>query len=226
MKNFLEKYKIYLAISSYLIFSFILFHWGIFPYLKKMQQKSDDIQAKLIDNEMSESRLKKIPDMEDAYNEYEKNKVAFDVMLDSNNEVSFIKKIEDIASKTGNEIALRVIDVEMNKNEKRAIARGQEEKPIDDSLNHKDFLKMEITLKGNYVGLVNFVNKLENLSSYVNVLSIDSKKETKSEENSGRYSTVGSLFGSLKSEESQSSREGEKGEHIMSVLNIAVYIKK
>lgn len=227
MMIFWEKYKTQLAVVSYIFLVFAFSCWVVFPYLARIKEKSDDIQGKLIDNEMSEARLKKIPEMEDAFNKYKENKSALEVVLDPDSEVDFIKKIENIALETGNRITLKILDDDVNKSDRRAVARGQEEKPISDELTHKERLSMEINLEGDYLGLINFMNKLENLNPYVNVLTISLKKEAAYGESSSQVVSSDGLFNSTEIVSDTPLGGGKEGkEFIASSIGVVVYIKK
>ncbi len=174
MNDFWKKYKIKIIIITYIVTIFSLIRFVAVPFVGKIKEKSDSIQEKIINNRISETRIGEIPAMKETLEKYQSDSEALEVILNSEKEVDFIKQMESIADATGNKIILSVGS--NNTNEGGKNGPSNKEKSIKDELKYKNYLPMDIGLRGNYFSLVNFINKIENTDYYVNVISIRSKK--------------------------------------------------
>jgi Tfp pilus assembly protein PilO len=209
MKDLLAKYKIQLWLFGYLIAISAIGYFVLFPWMDKIKQESDKIQAKKVDNEIDKSRLDKIQQMEESYKELQDNAPALEVILPAGQEVAFIQILESIAKETNNKISLKISEVKKPKPAKPGAAAGtgaaakptatatpnpKDAKPatpapnaakkppaernIEESINYQDYLPVQITLDGDYQGLLSFIEKVENLNYYVTIISIDIEKKT------------------------------------------------
>jgi hypothetical protein len=108
------------------------------------------------------------------------------VFLKSEEEVGFLKEIEEIAEKTGNEISIKIIEKEKNKKvDNSSSASSKEQEEMLEKISYKNYFIMQINLKGEYEGLVNFLHKLENVEHYMTIISFNSQKiKEKNEVNS------------------------------------------
>jgi hypothetical protein len=234
LKTFLKKYKISVVILAYLVFVFLLYRLAIFPLTQSVRDKADDIQKRIVDNQIEKERLGKISELEEAYGEYQKNKETLEVVLDAQYEVDFIKKLEILAEETGNKISLKIEEADKktaDKNKAVLDKKKEEEKTVREKLSYNNFISMQINLRGNYVSLVNFIHKLENSAYYVNILSIDIKKEKEALEKKIEKVNVQSdtLFtpGSKTApKEEPASNEPQEREILNTTLNVVIYLKK
>jgi len=228
MKDFWKKYKIKIVILAYLVAVPTILHFVVVPFVDKIRAKSDSIQEEIISNRISESRIEKIPDMEKALENCRNNSKALDVIISSEDEVAFIKQLESIADATGNKIILNVGEDNIKQNGKNA-ASNNKEKTIKDGLQHKSYMPMDINLKGNYSGLVNFINRLENTGYYVNILSISSKETIEEISFQPDEASSKDVFSTPSSSENMDSKPGlagEKRELLDSMIRIIVYTEK
>ncbi len=108
MKNIWKKHKLKMIVVAYFIGIFLVAQFVIRPMVGKTKDKADDIQKKLIDMQEDKGRLDKIPEMKDASGLIQEKKESLDVILVSEKEVDFIKKLESLADETGNKIALKI----------------------------------------------------------------------------------------------------------------------
>jgi Tfp pilus assembly protein PilO len=178
MRDFWKKYKLWLSIVICLSLTAVSFFFVVSPLLGDIQEKSDEIQKIKIDNEISQERIAKLPEMRELHAIFGQEKDNLIVVLDQNSSVEFIKKLELLAQETGNSIGLKIDDrSESIKNNKGNDAKKDSE-DISANLPSKSYLSMEIDLEGKYENFVSFLYKLENLDYYVNILSISLIKET------------------------------------------------
>jgi len=213
MKDFWKKYKLWLSIAIYLSAVAVLFLFVVMPLLGAIQKKSDEIQKIKIDTQISQGRIDKLPEMRELHAILDQEKNSLNVILDQNNSVDFIKKLELLAQETGNKISLKIDD---NSTVAKSSKDSKDKKTVEgvaSSLPSDNYLSMEITLEGKYENFASFLHKIENLDYYVNVLSLSLIKETVEQESS--YNEAG-----LKKE-----TDADQKSILVSKLNIIVYRK-
>jgi len=219
MKNFCKQYKTQLVLTGYLIFLGIFIYGGIFAMVNNIKEKADEIQKKIIDNEVDKKNLEKIPQLMEDYATFSAESGNFDVILSKESEIEFIKSLEDLAKETGNEINLKLI-AEENLPEKTKTAKEKDKKDIVGELPYKDYITIQLELKGKYPQLVKFMRKLENMNYYANIISIDLKKEEKKSEDNLSSSPF------ISADNAAAPTEKKKEEILKSLINLVVYTKQ
>ena len=216
MKDFWEKYKFWINIVSYALLLAALSFFIIKPLLSGIREKSDAIEKVKIDNQISQERIAKLPEMGEMRAVFDQEKKNLNVVLEQNNSVDFIKRLELLAQETGNRISLKIDDVSTAAKD-GASSKAKKPKKDDESivsgLPSDKYLSMEITLEGKYENFIQFLYKLENFDYYVNVLSLSLVKEEVDQ------SAAGSGVNLKKAENIQLENV------LVSTLSIAVYIK-
>lgn len=233
MKDFWKKYNFIIILLGYGLLVYLIFLFLAMPMLVRLREKADNIQSKKLDMEVDQRKLERIGELEEEYNTVKTNKHLLDVFLDKDKEVEFIKKLENMAEETGNGISLKIdppVDIQDYRRAKAANEKKKEgEKELVYDLNYENYLSIEINLKGDLNGLVNFINKLENSQNYVNILALSSKKAVDDEENSFS-SRTGGMFGVIIQNSSEKGPnivpQEEKKEHLETKINAVVYLKK
>ena len=181
MKNIWIKHRLAIIILSYaLVVSFVIYFLEL-PLVKNIKNTSNKIQEKLLDQQIYQNRLSQLPQMEEDMKIWQSQKNYLKTILTSDDEAGFIESLDTIAEQTGNTIKLQignpVSSKELAKIKRVNQSRSNLQKGILDNLTYKNYFSMEISLKGNYTELINFIHKLENFNFYVNVISLDIKKE-------------------------------------------------
>lgn len=189
----------------------------ISPLVAKIEEKSDNIQRKTIDNELGQSRISRIPEMEQAIGSFEEKRDYVDVVLSSDREIDFIKRLEALADETGNEINLKISDNVALAQKQSASKKEKVEEDIKTILPNDNYLSMQITLRGDYSGLLNFIHKLENFHYLLDVISINATKIDSDEARSNSPFSSGSV-------ENESKLSGK--EHLKTDMELVVYLKK
>ncbi|MDP1884738.1 MAG: hypothetical protein Q8L10_05275 [Candidatus Moranbacteria bacterium] len=215
MKGFVKKHKIRLAVAIFVgaISGFIYFL--AMPSVARIIVKADNIQQKKIDKELNEKKLSSIAAMEEDYLRVRDNADKFDIIIEPSKELDFIKELELLAEQTGNRIEFKVQDPSTAK----PVAKSKKSEPdIKSTLGYSNFLTMQIALEGNYVNLLNFINKLENRRKYVNIITISSEKRIVE-------GTVANTNPFAATDRPQEEKKSVK-ETINSILDVVVYIKK
>lgn len=225
MKNFWKKYKASVIIISYIIIVASLIYFIFLPYFNKIKEKSNSIQAKMLDNQIRQSALNQLPAMEKDYADYQANSNDLNVILGQSDEVTFIKTIESLAGQTSNKITMSIPDTTSSSaSGGNSSSGGKAPKSIKDQLAYNNYIQMEIDLVGNYPALVNFLNKLENENYYVNILSFNLKEDVSSLDDSSPAPNSNIFSPSNATEKSVASNATK--EVIDSTLEVVIYLKK
>lgn len=219
-KNIWKENKTVIIILAYIVAVAAAAFFLFFPLVKSIYSASDKIQESIIDRKIEEDRLSQLPQMESDWSNYEAKKESLNVILSQENEIEFIESIESIANKSGCVINLSIGEKadqnEIKKIKKVGIEKNKDEKGILESISNTNFFPVQINLKGDYDGIVNFIHMLENSWIYANIITIQISKELVKSENN----TSTNIFS--KAEES---KDENKKEILNVSLNVIVYIK-
>ncbi len=221
MKNFYKKYKVQVVLVGYCLLLGIFIYGGILTIVKHIQAEADGIQKKIIDEELNKKSLAKIPQLMSDYAIFSSQEKDLNVIMQKESEVEFIKSLENLAKETGNEISLKLIEEEDSsiKNvQGKTGTKVEEEKNIPNELPYKNYITIQLELKGKYPELMKFLKKLENMEYAANVVTLELKKEEKRiEERSGNPF--------VDSGDAPVSGEKPREEILKSLINLIVYIK-
>lgn len=180
MKNIWLKHKTLIIILGYILLVGLSVYLLAGPLVSRIEISSNQIQGKLIDQQIERARMDSLPQMKEDWSNFESKKGSLEVILSSRNELEFIESIEAIADKTENTISLKIGDSA----DPKAMARVKKvndkkdspTKEVLEGITYANFFPVQINLKGDYTGLVNFIHMLENSRFYVNVISLEVKK--------------------------------------------------
>lgn len=173
MKDFLKKYKISVAVASYVVLVLVFLYFSVMPSIVKISEKAQKIQQQEIDRKLHEERISSLPAMEDGYEKFKDNEAALYIVMDSSKEVDFIKELEILAEETSNKVEFRIEE----KVDKKTAKKKDGEADIKGGLTYANYLPMQVALEGDYEGLLKFMHKLENFHNYVNIVSVSSEKK-------------------------------------------------
>jgi hypothetical protein len=221
MKNFYKKYKVQVILAGYILFLGVFIYGGIFTMIKNIQGRADEIQKKIIDNEIDKKNLAKIPQLMSDYEIFSAGRSNLNVILKKESEIEFIQSLENLAIETGNEISLKLIEEEnspVKDNQAKTKAKEKDKLDIKSNLPYEKYITIQLELKGKYPQLMGFLEKIENMEYYVNVVAFDLKKEEKSGETKTSNPFVSS--GSVAAPE-----ETPPEEILKSLIDLVVYIK-
>lgn len=221
MKNFYKKYKVQVILAGYILFLGVFIYGGIFTMIKNIQGRADEIQKKIIDNEIDKKNLAKIPQLMSDYEIFSAGRSNLNVILKKESEIEFIQSLENLAIETGNEISLKLIEEEnspVKDSQAKTKAKEKDKLDIKSNLPYEKYITIQLELKGKYPQLMGFLEKIENMEYYVNVVAFDLKKEEKSGETKTSNPFVSS--GSVAAPE-----ETPPEEILKSLIDLVVYIK-
>jgi hypothetical protein len=180
--------KIFFLAAAAMLLAGSLIWMAFFLQLGKIMEMSDNIQKEQLDSLIRQQRSQKILEMGKELGDVEKNKNDMSAMfVNKDDAVPFLKALEDIASATGNEIKISVVDLSKMKSlaaKKVATQESDEESTKDVQKEDQaqkaaqaknkapDFSKQlgfSVELIGGYGSLVDFFTKLENLPYFAQV---------------------------------------------------------
>ena len=144
----------------------------VIPLVRNIKMLSYQIQSESIDRGIESTQMDKLPDLKKEWSDYEGRESLLNVVLGQQDQVGFIENIESIAQTSGNKIDLKIEDgVDKPTFDTRNAA-------VLKTLTYPNYLPIQISLEGNYAGLVKFIHLLENSQFYVNILSISAVKDS------------------------------------------------
>ena len=230
MREILKKHKLFVITAGYCLVVFLIMFFLAGFFIKKIDEKANSIQRKKIDNEINRERIRKIPQMEEMDKLIESKNEEINAILDPDGEVEFIESLESLAEATGNKMNIKVDDSNQfdTKPKKAAGNKKDDKKTIKENLSYDKYISMEIDLEGSYQGMLDFIYRLENFKYYVNILSIDLKKETKVEKSisAGAVTKPASLFSVSGSQLTEEKIEKREKDTLTSIISIIVYKKE
>lgn len=212
---------------AYTAIAMLILVFAVRPLIQKIEAKSEEVQKKIIDDEINLAKVAKLPEARSTSESFNQKKQNLDVIIDSDREVDFIEKMEALAEETDNKIELKITESYTDEQVSKNSQSGKDKKEPDDiksKLPYNKYLVIQVNLTGNYGNLVNFVYKLENFDYYVNLISLSLNKGTQESEpgTSGDIFAPRSPSGASNNGEKNSS--AEKG-ILKSTLEVVAYIK-
>jgi hypothetical protein len=213
MKEKIIQNKIVINILLFLALLVAVVFLVILPLIRNIKKQAYGIQQKKIDNEISQKKLSNLPEMENRHAVFSDPKNNLDLIITSDQEVDFIKKMESLADETGNKIDMKIDDSQLTDKKDKKDKKDKED--IKSKLPYDNFIIIQVSLEGDYSGLLKFLNKLENLDKFVNVTAINLNKAEKEKVRTDPYVAT-----------DNSESEIAKEEILRSVLEVIVYIKK
>lgn len=175
MKNFLHKQREIFAILSYLAVVAILVWLVIFPMIDRIDSINNQTQEENAKQESIKKQITDLPRIQKQYEALQNGQNLNDVLLDKNQAVVLIEKLEKLAEKTGNTISMSIQDNPIAATDpKKSSAKGKNEveKSLIEDLPSDNFLQMKISVEGNYDSIFKFVRSLEDFEYYADVVSL------------------------------------------------------
>ncbi|HOW60485.1 MAG TPA: type II secretion system protein GspM [Candidatus Moranbacteria bacterium] len=220
MKKFLKNQKIIIAISAYAILVVFLFYFVILPLVSKIEETKDQIQEGNLNQEMLREKLTELPKIKQQYDALEEHRSLEDVLLDKNNPVALIEKLEKIAQESNNKIKISAQNSQPEKKSSNTKSIKVAEETLISKLPSTEYLQMQVSLTGFYNNIINFINKLEGTIYYFDIVGI---KIRQSEENTNYNS---SPFNQSSPADSKKTAEEPKEKVLEAILDIVFYTKQ
>jgi len=188
MKKFFQKQREVIAILVYVCVIIALIYFVVLPLLARISSTRDQIQEEHMKQDIKKQQISELPKMEEQYNILQNNEKSVDVLLDKNDAVVLIEKLEKLAQDSNNEISISVQDVATQKN--ATVITNSETKTDNELVNDlpsTNYLQMKITLTGDYNTMMNFVHSLESSEYYCDIIAIQINQK----ENTNEVSDIG-----------------------------------
>lgn len=219
MKNFLKKYKIYLAICIYFVIIGLLLFFVSRPMVSKINEKNNKIQEDLTNQEIKKDRISNLPATRNQFEMVNSQASKIEFLLNNGNVVNLIEKLEKISEETGNNIKIELSE-DRNDSKKPAQTKKASDKKeiIADNLPSDVYIKMNISLKGGYGNFLDFLRKLENSDYYSDVVSFKITNYQKSEASSNNNP--------FKENSAGTEENIDNKNNILSTLGVIFYLEK
>ena len=175
MRNFIKKYYIQLIAVTILFVAIILMITRSFSAINMIKEKSTEFKQVQLDNSLAQEFLNHghIFRQNAKYIEADNDWLSVLLPNDDDEKVKLFSTLEQLAEDTGNNsISLAVNSVEVKKTKKKVEAK-------DASSTNKS-MNMNISLVGSYNDLIYFLQKLENMQYFADVLSFSTEKTSPS----------------------------------------------
>lgn len=190
MENFLKKQREILVIIVYVVFVIGLIYAVIFPLLSRISDSRDKIQEEQLRQESSKKHLDELPKFKEQYGML-KDVDLQTYLLDKDNAVTLIEKLEALAAQSGNTITITVQDQDASKNVSVKSKKDQDKALIND-LPNDNYLQLKILLDGNFNSIGKFVKLLESFEYNCDIVDMDiSVKKQNGSASSNLFSSNG-----------------------------------
>ncbi len=178
MKKFLKTQREIIALALFFLIVGVLAALVILPLLRKITAIKDEIEQGAIKQNITNQRLFDLPKIGKQYTEINNQQDKINILLDKQQAVALIERLEKLAQETNNTIAITIQDAPQQKNLPIAPVAAPGTAPVSDnalldSLPSKDYLKLTIMLTGDYNGLFKFISSLESLEYYSDITLIN-----------------------------------------------------
>lgn len=178
MKEIWKSKKFWIIFWAEILFVFLAAYFIFLPLAKGIVNKADKIQEAKIDQKLMTDRLSKIGEARKEHEKLVGGIQKLDVFLSAEEEVNFFKELEKMAGDTGNGISIKIIEEDKKSGNlsSPSIVLDKEKKEILEGLPYKNYFILQISLKGGYANLTNFLHKLENSGHYLAVIAVNAQK--------------------------------------------------
>jgi hypothetical protein len=198
MKNFLSKQSEIVAILVYAGVVACLGYFFIVPLIGRIGDKSNQIQEDSLKQESARKHLAELPNIEQQSKKLQENGDSVDILLDKNNAVVLIEKLEKLADSTGNKITISVLqDSVVQPSTPVAKSKTKAVDTLIGGLPSQNYMQMKIILVGEYNSIRNFMRLLENFEYYNDVIDIQIvQSDTVSSSAGAGSASTGGMMGS------------------------------
>lgn len=185
MKTFLKKRRELIAIAIYVCVLGAVGYFIVRPLLAEINRRRDQIQEETATQDDQKKQIAELPSIKEQYLSVQSKGGTLNVLLDKNDAVTLIEDIEQLAQNTQNEVKITISQNDPNSRDAIAAQKdaasqkqpGDKSVSIRDALPSKNYLEMNIAITGQYNAIVNFMEKIENMQYYSDIISFDMKKD-------------------------------------------------
>lgn len=227
MRNFWQKYKEYVVIFLYLVFIWVLFNFVVKPLILNIVDNADSIQKITLNHEIRKKRLEELPKLKEQFDFVQKEEGNINVLISREQAVALIEELEKLSAATQNEILMQIEEKEPEKSNKNI--ENKKEKTLIENLPNDKYLRIKIRVSGKFGNVINFIQKLENLEYFSDVISVqisnkDLGSSVQSFQISQPYSSTTNPFASGGSGGQEEKNENQEIK-IKAILDAVFYLK-
>lgn len=217
----------YRKLAVIVIFLFVIvesYFFVIKKMLSEIEAKKNEIQEAMAIQENQQRRLGSLQKLREDFEEMDEVEGKIPLFLDKNKAVDFIREVEKLSEGANSQVSIEAVAADPPVKGKNAAKEGGES--ILGSVPSKDYLQFRIKTIGSFFGLIKFINKLENSTYYLDIVSIqinsnpEAGKSAKAEER-GKANPFASAGKAGAAEKDEAPAE----EEVVSSLSVLVYIK-
>lgn len=226
MKNFFRKQKELLAVLVYAGLVVALVYFLILPLVGRIEGVNDKIQEESLKQQIVNQQLEELPEFRQQYDALAEKVSLADVLLDKDNAVVLIERLEKMAGDTGNGIAISVAapaNVPAQKSAKSSAAKTNADAEVSlvGSLPSADYLQMKISLTGSYGAIYAFIRSLESFEYYSDIIGIQMKQEAAKNSSGGMFSP-----GGFRPATGAEEKDPAAARELSAALDVVFYTKK
>jgi hypothetical protein len=184
MNNFLKKYREAIAILVYAALIGSVVYFVVAPLKREITNRRDGLQEEISNKEGKQKKILEIPKIKEQFLTVQSESKDMEVLLKRDDAVILMERLEKLADETGNEIKIGVLDNDSNgkiaaaaKSKAKTDKNKEPAKTIVDQIpTDTDLLEIKISLIGNFNDIVKFIERLENMEYYSDIIGIEIKK--------------------------------------------------
>jgi hypothetical protein len=187
MKNFLKQYRLILMALVIFLAMVLVFWFAVKPMYMKILSLRDAIQQENVRQENQQKQIKRLPELKSQYERVISEEGFFDILLTEDKIVGFIRILESLAGETGVEVKIQSNETKIEEVVKKKTTKEKEdeeaaettekkEKLLSDYLPYGEYLRLTLTVSGDYSALVAFLSRLETLPIALDVMGIEVKQ--------------------------------------------------
>lgn len=221
MKKIFQKQREIIIIFAYIVAVTMLVYFVVLPLLSKIEEANNQIQEESMKQEIIKQQLGELPKIQQQYDALQENEGSVDILLDKDNAVTLIEKLETLADNCGDKIEISVQNSQLQKNIVVATIKTSTEDTLINALPSTDYLQMQIVLTGNYNEAIDFIRKLESMEYYSDITGIKIKQNEQTIDVG-----VANPFSSNSTTDVQKISDKSNLENIETTLNVVFYTKK
>lgn len=188
--------------------------------ITEIKNKNNEFQKLVAIQEKQRRRLNELPKIRRDIEALEVADEKIHNFLKKDNAVELIQEVEKLAESTENSITIEVAAPEApNKTKTKDNAET-----IISRLPSKDYIQLKIKITGSFLGLLKFMNKLENSNYYLDIVSLQVSRNQDQEATKSAQAVAKNPFN-----QSSSGNDGNSGiqkddaQEVVSLISVVVY---
>jgi len=220
-----KKYRKFLSIALFLLFLGGVYFFVNQEMIPGIEVGRKNFQEAMAIQERQHEEVANIQRFKDDFDLVEKAEGKIPSFLNGENGVEFIQEVEKLSEGKNSRIAIEVAPAEESFRGKSAAKEKTE--GIMSSLPVKDYIQFKIKTVGSFLGLVKFINQLENSKYYLDIVSlqINVNQEAGIIKKNEVPEKINPFSSADNPEASSEERVPENKEEVIGLINVVVYIQ-